>query len=203
MDVHIGCVVEGHGDREAVPVLIRRIVQKFDPTLSVHIPAPIRIPKNRLVKSGELERAVELTARKTGDNGAVLVILDSDDDCPAQIGPELLKRAIAARSNIKIAVVLAKREFESWFLASADSLRGFRGLMKKNESPIDPEAIRGAKEWLSNQMETGRSYVETLDQPAFAARFDLEVARRADSFDKFYREIVRLLKVLCESKRNK
>jgi hypothetical protein len=194
MDVHIGCVVEGHGDREAVPVLIRRIAQKFDPALSVHIPSPIRIPKNRLVKSGELERAVELAARKVGDNGAVLIVLDSDDDCPAQVGPELLKRAIAARSNIPIAVVLAKREFESWFLTAADSLRGFRGLEAEIASPDDPEAIRGAKEWLSSRMET--HYSETLDQPAFAARLDLEMARRADSFDKFYREVVRLVKAL-------
>jgi hypothetical protein len=39
-------------------------------------------------------------------------------------------------------------------------------------------------------------YSETLDQPAFAARLDLEMARRADSFDKFYREVVRLVKAL-------
>jgi len=53
--------------------------------------------------------------------------------------------------------------------------------------------IQGAKEWLSRQMVGAQSYRETLDQPALAARFDLEVARRADSFDKCFREIVRLL----------
>lgn len=196
MDVRIGCVVEGHGDHEAVPVLIRRIARKIEPALSLHIPAPIRIPKNKLIKSGELERAVELAARKVGDNGAVLVVVDSDDDCPAEVVPELLRRASAARGNIHISVVFAKREFESWFLAAAKSLCGFRGLAKTIESPTDPEAIHGAKEWLSSRMET--HYSETLDQPAFAALFDLEAARRADSFDKFYREIVGLLKGLSE-----
>ena len=42
-------------------------------------------------------------------------------------------------------------------------------------------------------MGSGRNYIETLDQPALAARFDLDLARRADSFDKCYREIIRLL----------
>lgn len=57
----------------------------------------------------------------------------------------------------------------------------------------DREAVRGAKEWLSQRMESGRTYSETLDQPALAACFDFDMARRADSFDKCYRDIVRLL----------
>jgi len=36
-------------------------------------------------------------------------------------------------------------------------------------------------------------YAETLDQPAFAALFDLRAARRADSFMKCCREVARLL----------
>jgi hypothetical protein len=193
MEVRIGCVVEGHGDREAVPIVIRRIAEKLDPALVVHIAPPIRTPKSKLLKPGELERAVELAARKVGSHGAVLVVLDSDDDCPAQVGPELLKRIIQVRSNIVLAVVLAKREFETWFLAAAESLRGQRGLSKDLYSPSDPEAVRGAKEWLSQRMESGRTYSDTLDQPALAACFDFDLARRADSFDKCYRDIVRLL----------
>ena len=54
----------------------------------------------------------------------------------------------------------------------------------------------GAKEWLRRRMQTGKTYRETTDQPALAAQFDLQQARQADSFDKCYREIVRLLKEL-------
>jgi len=32
-------------------------------------------------------------------------------------------------------------------------------------------------------------YSETVDQPAFSAVFDLQLARKAPSFDKFYREV--------------
>jgi len=193
MEIHVGCIVEGHGDREAVPVLIRRIAERLDPALVVHVASPIRTPKSRLIKPGELERAVELASRKISGRGAVFIVLDCDDDCPAQLGPELLRRAVQARSNVPLAVVLAKHEFESWFLAAADSLRGNRGLVKDLSSPPDPEAVRGAKEWLSQRMESGRTYSETLDQPALAACFDFDMARRADSFDKCYRDIVRLL----------
>lgn len=30
-----------------------------------------------------------LAAAKAGANGAVLVLLDADDDCPAELGPQL------------------------------------------------------------------------------------------------------------------
>lgn len=62
--------------------------------------------------------------------------------------------------------------------------------------PDNPETIRGAKEWLRRHMQTGETYSVTRDQPALAALFDLEQARQADSFDKCYREIVRLLEEL-------
>jgi hypothetical protein len=199
MNVAIGCVVEGHGDREALPVLIRRIVREVSSHTIVKIPNPIRIPKNKLLKPNELERAVELAARKIGQSGALIVMLDSDADCPAEQGPTLLQRARAVRNDLPIAVVLAKREFESWFLASAESLSGKRGLHHNLTAPHDPEEIQGAKEWLSHHMGNG-TYGETLDQPALAALFDLKLARqRSNSFDKCYREITRLVKVLLDS----
>jgi hypothetical protein len=40
-------------------------------------------------------------------------------------------------------------------------------------------------------------YREVLDQPALTALFDLSAARRADSFDKCFREVERLLSELA------
>jgi hypothetical protein len=42
-------------------------------------------------------------------------------------------------------------------------------------------------------MPPGRTYVETEDQAALTAVFDLDMARRADSFDKCYRAVSTLL----------
>ena len=193
MTVQISCIVEGHGEMEAAPILIRRIAENLYPELEIRTPRPIRVSRNKVVKAGELERRVEFAARKISGQGAIFILLDSDDDCPAHLGPELRLRALQVRENLPIAVVLAKHEFEAWFLAAAKSLRGQRGLRNNLQAPSNPEEIRGAKEWLSQQVEGDKTYSPRLDQPGLTARFDLEQARRADSFDKCYRDIVYLL----------
>lgn len=195
MQIYFGCVVEGHGEVGSVPILIRRIVGMVEPGLSVCIPQPVRIPKSRLIKAGELERAVDLTVRKLGGPGAVLVLLDSDEDCPAALGPALLQRVIGNHPGIPVGVVLAKQEYESWFLAAASSLKGQRDLSRSIASHPQPESVRGAKEWLDEQMEIGGKYSETLDQPALTQIFNLQLARSVDSFDKCFREVERLAKV--------
>ena len=196
MTVKIGCIVEGHGEVEAVPILIRRVAALHYPELTTVMPTPIRIPRNRVFKAGELERAVGLAVRNIGRQGAIFIILDSDDDCPAKLGPSLLRQVSQVFRNMPIAVVLAKHEFEAWFLAAAVSLRGERGLRSDIDPPSDPEAIRGAKEWLYDRMQSGKTYRSKRDQPALTARLNLEQARNADSFDKCYRDIVRLLSEL-------
>ena len=199
MKVKIACIVEGKGDVEAVRVLIRRIALDLYPELTIDILRPIRVSRNQVVKENELEREVELAAEKIRGQGAIFIILDADNDCPAELGPALLTRALQTRSDIPIAVVLAKHEFEAWFLAAAESIRGQRGLRNDIHSPSNPEAIRGAKEWLSHQMEGSRTYRETRDQAALTARFNIEQARHVDSFDKCYRDIIRLLEELREA----
>jgi hypothetical protein len=180
----IACIIEGHGEVQAVPILIRRIALTIDSALSIDVKPPLRVPRSKLIQENELERAVEFATRKTGGLGGVLILVDSDDDCPAKLGPKLLDRAHKSRSDLPIGVVLAKREFEAWFLASAESLRGKRGLPNDLSSPQDPESVRGAKEWIARRMTGGATYSETLDQPALTASFDLQTAaQRSDSFD--------------------
>ena len=196
--VRLASIVEGHGECEAVPILVRRIAQTLDLALAVSVHPVLRVPGARLAKQGEIERTVELAARRNAGQGAILVLLDCDDGCPAKDAPQLLRRARAARADLSISVVLAKREYEAWFLAAAESLRGQRGLPTDLAGPQEPEEIRGAKEWLASRMPHGQSYSESSDQPALTAVFDMNLARRADSFDKCYREIVRLLNLLRE-----
>lgn len=186
----LGLLVEGHGEHFAAPILVRRIAATFgvaDITCTV-----IRQPRSTILKPGELERAVILLANKVGEHGAVLVLIDADDDAACQLGPELLRRARAARSDRPIGVVLAVREYEAWLLASASSLCSKRGLPADLEPPPAPEAIRDAKGWLGQRMPRG--YSPTTDQPALTGLFDLELARSSPSFDKLIRELTRLLR---------
>jgi len=200
-EVRIAAIVEGHGECEAVPILIRRIAQTIDPGFVPKVLPPLRVPASRLMKEGEMERSVDLAARKLRGQGGIIILLDCDwdDGCPATDGPALLSRAMDVRRDLPIAVILAKREFEAWFLAAVESLRGKHGLPEDLESPAEPEGIRGAKEYLSDKMPQGRSYAETMEQPAFTAIFNMDLARRADSFDKCYREIEGMLKQLHHS----
>jgi hypothetical protein len=189
----IACVVEGHGDRQAVPVLIRRIAAEICGVHDVQVQPPLRIPRDRLIKPGEIERAVTLAAARVAPDGGILVVIDADDDCPAELGPSLLRRARTARSDVDIAVVVAKREYESWLIAAAPSLAGARGLPPELETPGDPEGVRGAKEWLRRRMGPGRTYSETTDQAALTARLDLDAARASRSFRRCIREVMRLV----------
>jgi hypothetical protein len=142
-------------------------------------------------KPGELERSIELLARKVGIDGAILVLIDADRDCPAELGAELRDRARAARPDRRIEVVLAKHEYEAWFVASAKSLRGVRGLPDDLEPPADAESLHDAKGWLDERMQDG--YSETIDQPAFTAVFSLDEAARTRSFLKLESALESLL----------
>lgn len=193
MPFRIVCVVEGHGEVFSVPILLRRIAQVVRPRLRLDIPSPLRQPKQRLLKEGELERAIELAASKAAPKGAVLVLLDADDECPKELAPQLLKRVRAAAPHVPSAVVIANREYEAWFIAAAESLRGREDFPPGLAAPDDPEAIRGAKEWLRDRRTPAR-YAPTIDQPALSKIFDIQLARkRSPSFDKFYREVKRCL----------
>ena len=188
----IVAIVEGDGEVEAVPVLIRRIGSEVSPLAPPDVSRPIRVHRQRILKEGELERYVSLAAVRVGDGGCILILLDANGDCPAEIGPTVLQRARAARSDRRIEAVLAKCEYETWLLAAAESIAGRRGIPPDASASEDPESIRGAKEWLRNRMRG--SYSPTTDQAALTAVFDMKSARRrSPSFDKMWRAVTALL----------
>lgn len=124
----------------------------------------------------------------------ILVLLDADKDCPAVLGPDLLERARRARSDRTVRVVLAKAEYEAWFLAAAVSIGGQCGLPEHIEAPGDPESIRNAKRWLAKQMGPGKGYYPARELVALTRRFDLQAARSAPSFDKMWRDVAALMR---------
>jgi hypothetical protein len=192
--VTIASIVEGHGEVSALPKLLHRLAQEF-PMVSLRTPKPPwRRPRGSLVAYNGIEQEVASNSW-VGPSGGILVVLDADDDCPAELAPVLLNRAQSVRSDVRVSVVLAKREFEAWFLASAQSLAGRFGFLADMEAPDDPEGVRGAKEWLSLHRPEGRPYKETVDQAALTSAFDVRQARqRSPSFDKFCREFEVLLR---------
>lgn len=186
----VSCIVEGHGEVAALPVLLRRLATWRDPDSYVDIPQPIRVSRGRFLnRPEEFERHLFLAGGKCGDDGWVLILLDADDDCPARLGPDLLKRAKNVLPHHSVSVVLANREFEAWYIGAANSLQGHRGLtVTAMDLIVDPEVPRNAKGWLGSRMSNG-IYGETTDQPAFAAHMDLAQAyARCRSFQKLCKE---------------
>jgi len=188
----VASIVEGDGEVAALPKLLHRIAGELG--VSLLTPTPQRVPRGKLTMIGGIERWVATAAPRVPGSGGVLVLIDADDDCPAHLGPELLSRARAARGDKRIAVVLANREFEAWFLAAAASLAGRHGFPDDLRPPDNPEAPRDCKGWLTKRRPPGRPYKETVDQAPVASTIDLKMAREnSPSFDKFYRDITWLL----------
>ncbi|WP_283137453.1 DUF4276 family protein [Rhizohabitans arisaemae] len=188
-------IVEGHGEVAALPTLLRRLVPLIVPGAYANIPQPYRVPRNSLIKRTGVETAVTVAMRGKPSGSGLMVLIDADDDCPVQLAISLKERIGACRSDVAASVVIAKREFEAWFLAAAPSLAGVYGFADNVAVPTDPEGIRGAKERLSRHFPPGLAIDPMAHQAGFTKVFDVQLARaNSPSFDKFWRDLEFLIK---------
>ena len=186
-------IVEGHGDVEAFPILLRRLLWRAE-AWSVCVGRPIRWSRARLASKNGVMEAVELA--RIQDCHAILVLFDGDDDCPAELGPAVQSWASEAARGIPCEVCIAHREYEAWFLATADSLRGHRSVRTDATPHPSPDDPRGAKRELERRMKRG-DYKETIHQPAFSDMFCLSHAfRRSRSFRKLVESVGSLLSAM-------
>lgn len=177
----------------ALPLLLRRLAQRGEPGRAVVTPTPFRLPRGKFSVPGELERAVAVASRRVVDRGGVVVLLDADDDCPVELAEGLRARCAAVSGAVPVAVVVAQREFEAWFLAALPSLGGHPDVTSA-AAPAGPEVVRDAKGRLQEQMPLAR-YSPTRHQPAFVALMDLEQAGTCRSFRKLRADVEALLDV--------
>ena len=183
-------IVEGHGEVQAVPTLLRRLVGVAEAWADVRIGRPIRCKRSQLVDETQLRKRVRLARRREHRN-TVLIIFDSDDDCPVELA-ERVRGWVAAEAGPYCEVVLAKCEYEAWFLATIESLRTHSDVMDDAEPHPHPELPRDAKGRLGALMRT--SYSETVHQAAFSDMFCMAAAyARCRSFRKLTSSFGRLI----------
>lgn len=176
---HIGLIVEGPGDKVAVPLLLRlRLhgMEVYDDLLGKPISTNGR---SNMTKPGGIEGFVAVATARPGCR-SVLVVADSDDDRACALGPELLKRS-GSQTNLPVVVALAERTYEDWLHASMESLRlGDSVAMYDEENSRGIVAIRQAM--------APAKYVKTVHQPRFTASMNLSLAEsRSPSLARFLR----------------
>ena len=176
-------IVEGQGEEAAVPLLLRRLRDEAQ-AWGLEVARPHRRRRTELVRKDSLQTAVRLAALGQ-DCVGILVLFDADDDCPKELAPILARWAREAARETPCAVVLANREYEAWFLASIQTLRGNAAILPEASSHPSPESPRDAKGELDLRMPHGASYSPTVDQASLTALLDLESAyRHCRSFRK-------------------
>jgi len=174
-------IVEGEGDREAVPVLIRKIlsakklhhIQLTSPQISGDVGKAFKRLSDFLVYGYK--------------NGCpILWILDCDDKnngkpgCPVNhvknLQAEINKLKIHTPYPVEFSFFV--KEFESLYLAERKALIDYYNL--PNNIYIDPGASlrRDAKGEISKLLGKDKGYKETTDQAKIAARLDLDECRR-------------------------
>ncbi|MEI7820330.1 MAG: DUF4276 family protein [Verrucomicrobiota bacterium] len=199
-------IVEGDGEIEAVPVLLRRLLevrQRWD--------LQIARPKNahgcgNLTKVGGLEKFAELAFRERECAG-VLILMDADEeqDCPMQMAQRFVQRIQNYGARFPVAIVFARREYEAWFLASLETIAGQDiggrpGLPANLVFDGDVENVRSVKGWLSRNLPGNRIYKETEDQAPMTERIDfLRAADRSRSFRRFCKALDDLIDAIDSS----
>ena len=180
-------IVEGDGEVTAVPALLGRLLKEME-RYDVYVGQPKNAHGNgNLTREGGIERFVALASVER-DCGAVLVLLDAEDECAKDLAYKLAQRVMSSGTKFPVVIVCANRMYEAWFLASIEtiagqSLGGRPGLPNGLQPPNNVETVGSAKGWLDRQFPPDRAYKETEDQEAMTRLLDFDLARqRSRSF---------------------
>lgn len=156
----------------------------------------LKAPHNTDAELG-VEHYVEIALLDNPD--AILILIDADKECIQRrgregLGPELLRRSLTVSRGIPVAVVVADREFEAWFIAATERLRASGHFVPAATFAVNTqiEQIASCKGRMLKLL--GRTYSPAADQHRLAADlpFTQTMTRRSRSFGKLLRELERL-----------
>lgn len=181
------CVVEGHGEVAAAPVLIGRILRELlgiGPGEWVVNRDPVRVSRALFKQASSLQRYLVLASRRPRVGG-VLVLCDADDACPARWSA-VQARSVPGAETVAVRSVMACREYESWVLWGYDP--EVRARVKALDPEVSPRDAKGALARLRP------GYTPSAGQVAVTRELDLRaVWARSDSFDKLVRSVAELV----------
>ena len=173
-------VVEGPGDVAALPELLGRILrERFNrpDVIVAQGKSGVVTTNGRQKLESKLENFLRHAQNKP-ECDAILVLLDADDDCPVELAQRLLQRCEQIGLNRPVQIVCAHRSYESWFLASLDTIKGQRGIGDTAVLSQAAEDVSNPKQWLTDQMPRGQAYKETIHQASLSQSVDIGMAHR-------------------------
>ena len=190
-------VVEGAGDVSAFPSLLGRILwERYERTDVIVAQGNMVVRANgRQNLENKLEKFLGHALNKPNCD-AILVLLDTDGECPVELAQRLLQRCEQMGLMRPLEIVCAHWSYESWFLASLDTIRGQRGISDTAVLSQDAENIQNPKQWLTDQMPPGQAYKETTHQAALTQHMDIDMAH---SNSRSFRRLCHALELLLDS----
>jgi hypothetical protein len=216
---------EGHGELDALPVLVRRLLQEKGTESSLYVDEKvIRTSPSQLVKWNKAEKKPDLSewtnrillAARRRETGAVLAVYDGDlphfpagsstPFCAGKAAHLMAEAAVraGAGNRFSLAVVFACAEYETWLVAGAESLAGRRLPDGRPGLPIgvgfpggDPESH--GKRWLEEKFP---GYRPTRDQGILTELVDLKSvrARNLRSFKRLEHALEQLLEAVVSGR---
>lgn len=192
-------IVEGHGEVKAVPEIIRRIAFELNYPIDCNVLQSYRLSRGKIIRFGDdLDKVIrlgELKIQSADGIGGVLVIIDSDDDCPFDLYSSFILFKNARTFQVPVCFVSAKMEYEAWFISCAEQMRAHRTVRDDAESHPDPENVRDAKGYFNREiLIDGVNYSETIDQVKYSSIIDIScVYDKCRSFKKIYKEVDEIL----------
>ena len=190
--INIVPIVEGHGEANGLPNLLRNILFNHFSRYDVEIDRPVRA-KGRQDLELRLETHIgRATDRDTCDG--ILILVDADVDCPVKVANTLRCEVRKLGVSVPVEIVYAHHSYESWFLASIESIRGVAGISETAMFDGNPDEIPDPKEWLRRHLRQGIAYKETTHQPELSARIDIVSAHTSSrSFRKLCHAVEQLI----------
>ena len=194
---HLWGIVEGDGDKNALPSLIHRIWKDAcssflaDPTLNIVVkPQTIKrgrffdIPEERKNRLKMLQRWAAAEKRKCG----VVVLLDAEAECYKKVKnlEEIRDDIETILQGVPKVFALAEKGYESWLVEGLWRIAEVSG-----NKPGDPE------EWLKKhyqKFELSGPYKKTAHQKKLTGKFDIDLAAEKNcSFRRFRAQVLALL----------
>lgn len=189
-------LTEGHGEEDAAPILVNRLLneRQADRELIFADEVPFRIGSLPKIAKGDFSifrNKLKQAAKRPGAKGCMLILdgdcsLDSKTPfCDKSIACSLAKIAAeeGAGKSFSTTIVFAQMEFESWLLAGASSLTGstlpngrtaFRKdfVVPSGDLEVAPRNAKGVF-----AVALSESYKPAIDQASLTRMVDLQQIR--------------------------